>query len=268
MFDMDGNVIGIATAIYSPSGGSVGIGFAIPSNLARTVIDQLRDFGHARRGWLGVRIQSVSDELAEGLRLPSVTGALIANVTEGGPAEAAGIRQGDVVLEFDGKTIDEMRKLPRVVAETPIDRKVPVVIWRQGDRMTVDVVVGELDEATDMAAAEEPDSQKTGPDLRAGEIELLGLSVTEISEELRGQFNVDPEVTGVVVLDVAKQGPAAEKGIEAGDVIVEVDQKAVAKPADVSKQVESAKENGYRVVTLLIYRSGDYQWVAVRIDQG
>ncbi len=268
MFDMDGNVIGIATAIYSPSGGSVGIGFAIPSNLARTVIDQLRDFGHARRGWLGVRIQSVSDELAEGLRLPSVTGALIANVTEGGPAEAAGIRQGDVVLEFDGKAIDEMRKLPRVVAETPIDRKVPVVIWRQGDRLTVDVVVGELDEATDMAAAEEPEGQKTGPDLRAGEIELLGLSVTEITEELRGQFNVDPEVTGVVVLDVAKQGPAAEKGIEAGDVIVEVDQKAVAKPADVSQQVESAKENGYRVVTLLIYRGGDYQWVAVRIDQG
>lgn len=267
MFNMDGKVIGIATAIYSPSGGSVGIGFAIPSNLARNVITQLRSFGHARRGWLGVRIQSVSDELAEGLRLPSVTGALVANVTEGGPADKAGIRQGDVILEFNGRAIDEMRKLPRVVAETPIDEEVPIVIWRQGERTTLDVVVGELDESAEVAAADQPSEPKPEPGPAAGDIELLGLAVTEITDGLRQQHKLEADVAGVVITTVADGGPAAERDIQIGDVIVEVDQKAVATPADVARRVKEAKDNGYRVVTLLIYRAGDYQWVAVRIDK-
>jgi serine protease Do len=267
MFNMDGMVIGINTAIYSPSGGSVGIGFAIPSNLARNVISQLRNFGHARRGWLGVRIQSVSDELAEGLHLPSVTGALVANVTQGGPADKAGIRQGDVVLEFNGRAIDEMRKLPRVVAETPIDEQVPVVIWRQGERKTVEVVVGELDETTDVAAADQSSEPKTEPGPAAGDIALLGLAVTEITDSLREQYKLEADVAGVVVTSVADGGAAAERGIQPGDVIVEVDQKAVSAPADVARRVKDAKDNGYRVVTLLIYRTGDYQWVAVRIDK-
>ena len=267
MFNMDGKVIGINTAIYSPSGGSVGIGFAIPSNLARNVISQLRSFGHARRGWLGVRIQSVSDELAEGLRLPTVTGALVANVTQGGPADKAGIRQGDVILEFNGRAIDEMRKLPRVVAETPIDEKVPIVIWRQGERTTLDVVVGELDETAEVAAADQPSQPKTEQGPAAGDIALLGLAVTEITDSLRQQYKLEADLAGVVVTIVADGGAAAERGIQAGDVIVEVDQKAVATPADVAKRVKDAQDNGYRVVTLLIYRAGDYQWVAVRIDK-
>jgi len=268
MFNMDGKVIGINTAIYSPSGGSVGIGFAIPSNLARNVVAQLKNFGHARRGWLGVRIQSVSEELAEGLRLPSVTGALVANVTQGGPADAAGIKQGDVILEFNGRAIDEMRKLPRAVAETAINETVPVVIWRQGERKTMDVVVGELDEAAEVAAADKPSEPKPEPGAAAGEIPLLGLSITEITDALRQQYKLEAEVSGVVVTDVVDAGPAAERGIQVGDVVVEVDQKAVANPADVARRVKDAKDNGYRVVTLLIYRAGDYQWVAVRIDKG
>jgi serine protease Do len=266
MFDMDGGVIGINTAIFSPSGGSVGIGFAIPSNLARQVIDQLRDYGHARRGWLGVRIQSVSPELAEGLRLPSPKGALVANVTTGGPAEAAGIRQGDVILSFNGHAIDEMRKLPRVVAETPIDQEVQIVVWRQGEEKTLSVKVGELHEETEQASAEPPASKDTTAPANSGKIDLLGLVVAELSAGLRDQYKLEPDVAGVVVTAVDPNGAAAEKGLQEGDVIIEVDQKAVKAPNDVKKRVDDAKSNGYRVVTLLVYRGGDFQWVAVRID--
>ncbi len=150
MFNMDGDVIGINTAIYSPSGGSIGIGFSLPSNLARPVLEQIRDFGHARRGWLGINIQSVTDEIAESLGLDKPRGALIASVKEGGPAQVAGIEPGDVVLEFDGKEVTDMRHLPRVVAETPIDTTVKVKLWRKRKEMTVDVKVGELKEEPTM----------------------------------------------------------------------------------------------------------------------
>jgi serine protease Do len=266
MFDMDGGVIGINTAIYSPSGGSVGIGFAIPSNLARTVIEQLKDFGHARRGWLGVRIQSVSPELAEGLRLPTPKGALVANVTAGGPADAAGIKQGDVILEFNGHAIDEMRKLPRVVAETPIDQDVSIVVWRQGEKKTLSVKVGELQEETEQASAESTQPKTPTAPANSGKVDLLGLVVTELTAALRDQYKLEPDVAGVLVSSVDANGPAAEKGLQEGDVIIEVDQKAVKTPADVKKRVDDAKGNGYRVVTLLVYRGGDFQWVAVRID--
>src|SRR5215831_5681940 len=152
MFNMDGQVIGINTAIYSPSGGSIGIGFAIPATLAQNVVAQLKQFGHPRRGWLGVRIQSVTPELAEGLKMPKPMGALIAAVTDGGPADKAGIRQGDVVIKFDNKDIREMRHLPRIVAETPFDTQVPVVVLRQGKEMTFQVKIGELDESAEAKA--------------------------------------------------------------------------------------------------------------------
>jgi serine protease Do len=265
MFNMDGEVIGISTAIFSPTGGSVGIGFGIPAAIARTVVDQLRQFGKPRRGWLGVRIQSVSAELAEGLRLPTSKGALIANVTKDGPAEKGGIQQGDVVMSFDGKTIDEMRKLPLIVAETPVQKSVDVVLWRQGKEMTVRVTVGELDE-TQTAAV---DSEQASPTPQGAEIQTtLGLSLSEISPELREQYQLGDDASGVVVTEVAPDGPASEKGLQAGDVIVEVDQKSVSSPADVAQKVKEARDNGYRVVTLLIYRNGDFQWVALRIDKG
>ena len=267
MFNMDGEVIGINTAIFSPSGGSVGIGFAIPSQLAQHVVDQLREFGHARRGWLGVRIQTVTDDLVEGLRLKDTKGALVANVTPGGPAAEAGIQQGDVVIEFDGKAITEMRKLPRVVAETPVETEVDIVVWREGREMTLKVRVGELDE-TETAAATTTTPEEEGAPTVEGPIDALGLSVAELTPELRERFQLGDEPTGVVVTEVGAEGAAAEKGLQAGDVIVEVDQQTVATPADVAGRVDEAKANGYRVVTLLIYRQGDYQWVAIRIDRG
>jgi serine protease Do len=265
MFNMDGDVVGINSAIYSPSGGSVGIGFAIPSNLAKPIIDQLRQYGHPRRGWIGVRIQSVSQELAEGLRLPSAKGALIASVTPGGPAEKAGIKQGDVVLNFDGHDVNEMRGLPRIVAETPVAKSVDVVVWRKGQQVTVSAKVGEYPENEDVAAnaAPRPDAQ-TG---QGNRVESLGLDLAALDEKARQKYGLGDDTEGVLVVDVDKSGPAAEKDLRAGDVIVEVDQKAVKAPSEVLDRVKAAQDNGYRVVTLLVNRKGDFQWVAVKIGK-
>jgi serine protease Do len=268
LFNVDGEVIGIDTAIFSPTGGSVGIGFAIPSNLAKNVIEQLKGYGHARRGWLGVRIQSVTDELAEGLHLNGSKGALIANVTDGGPAGKAGIEQGDVVIRFDGKLVDEMRKLPRMVAETPIEKQVDVVVWRKGKEMTFKVTLGELDETEVAAAATTTEPPKPAPKAKTGKLELLGMTLNEITPALRKQYELADDAAGVVVTEVKSDSVAAEKGLTAGDLIVEVDQKSVGKPDEVEKQIKDAKTNGYRVVTLLVFRQGDYRWVALRVDQG
>ena len=261
MFNLDGQVIGINSAIFSPSGGSIGIGFAIPANLARNIVEQLREGGTVRRGWLGVRIQTVTDELAEGMRLEEPSGALVASVTEGGPAERAGIQQGDVILTFDGRKVPDMRKLPRMVAETPIGKDVDVVVWRKGERVTVQVHLGDLDEV-DVAAAttgvEESD---------VGDIGDLGLSLSSITPTLRERFELDDKTTGVIITEVDESGTGAEKDLRAGDVIVEVDQEPVASPGDVASRVDAAREEGYRVVTLLVYRQGDFQWVAVKIEK-
>jgi serine protease Do len=264
MFDMDGGVIGVNTAIFSPSGGSIGIGFAIPSNQARVVIDQLREFGYTRRGWIGVRIQSVDAELAEGRGLEVPTGALVANVSPGGPAEAAGIIAGDVILDFDGKPVHDMRQLPRIVAETPIGKTVEVLVWRDRKEVRLNLEVGELDEQQE-AAATAPD-QPTMPE--QGEVPLIGVSVATLTPEIRQAFDIGEEITGVVITEVAADSAAAEKGLQPGDIIIDVDQKPVASPDDVEARVQEARDNGQRVVTLLIERRGDARWVALRIDQG
>jgi serine protease Do len=266
MFDMDGKVVGINTAIFSPSGGSIGIGFALPSSLAKPVITQLRQYGHARRGWLGVRIQSVTPELAEGLKMAKPMGALIAAVTDGGPAAKAGIKQGDVVITFNGQEIADMRHLPRIVAETPFDTSVPVTVLRQGKEMSFQVKLGELDETADAKPANTDTQAPPAQPEKAKSV--LGLSLAEMSESLRQKYSIADEASGVVVLDVDSKSNAASKGLKAGDVIVEVDQGSVTTPSDVQKRIDTAKANGFKVVTLLVYRQGDFQWVAVRTDQG
>jgi serine protease Do len=267
MFNIDGQVIGINTAIFSPSGGSVGIGFATPSSMARNIIAQLRETGEVRRGWLGVRIQNVTDELAEGLRLDRARGALVAAVTEGGPAEAAGIKQGDVIVEFNGHEVPEMRRLPGMVAETSVGSTVDVTIWRrEGEaaaERAVKVTIGEL-EIEQVAAA--PATQ-TPSEAQPREMESMGLALGQITPELRQQFSLDEGTKGVVIMAVKEGSSGDDKGLKAGDVIVEVDQIEVSTPADVVEKVEKAKSEGYRVVTLLVFRQGDFQWVAVRIDQ-
>jgi serine protease Do len=268
MFDMDGKVIGINTAIFSPSGGSIGIGFALPSSLAKGIVAQLRQFGHPRRGWLGVRIQNVTAEMAQGLKMPKPMGALIAAVTDGGPADKAGVKRGDVVIRFNNQNIGEMRRLPLIVAETPFDSLVPVTVLRQGNAINLQVKLGELDESADTeqaSATETPATPPKQPDLAMA---VLGLSLAEMSKPLRQKFSIADEASGVVVVNVDPKSNAASKGLKPGDVIVEVDQSSVATPADVEKRVAAAKASGLKVVTLLIYHQGDFQWVAVRIDQG
>ncbi|HXV26291.1 MAG TPA: DegQ family serine endoprotease [Alphaproteobacteria bacterium] len=264
MFNMAGEVIGINTAIFSPSGGSVGIGFAVPSALARHVIEQIREFGRTRRGWLGVNIQTVTDELAEGLKLPKASGALVSNVAEGSPAATAGIEKGDVILKFDGRDIGEMRRLPRIVADTPIDKTVDVLLWRKGREERVKVKIGELNEAEVAALPEQPEQQAP----ETAKIEALGMSLAEVTPELREKFQLEQDAAGVLVIGVSEGSVAAEKGLQPGDVVVEVDQKEVSTPQDVEAQIAAARKSGQRVVTFLIYRQGDFQWVALRVDQG
>jgi serine protease Do len=254
LFNLDGRVIGINSAIVSPSDGSANIGFATASNLARDVVEQLRSLRRVRRAWLGVRVQTVTDELAEGLRLGRATGALVASVTEGGPAEIAGIGWGDVIIEFDGRDITEMRQLPRIVAETGIGKTVEVVVWRTGRLITFQVKLGELDEER-LAAA----TMSTAP------VEALGLTLVPLTPELRAQLEVGEDADGVVILGVIADSTAAEKGLRPGDVIVEVDQERVRTPGDVADQIGLAMSDGFRVVTLLLLREGDFQWVALRL---
>ncbi len=263
MFNTAGEVIGINTAIFSPSGGSVGIGFAIPANLAKPVIEQLQAYGRTRRGWLGVRIQAVTEEIAESLGLQEPTGALVASVAKDGPAEDADIKAGDVILTFNGRDVAEMRKLPRIVAETEIGKPVDVEVWRNEQKITVQVEVGELEE-TETAALVEDDGEGAERDT----VESLGLDLSSISGELRERFELSDDVQGVVVTDVDEESAAAEKGVRPGDVIVEVGQEEVKTPSEVADRVEQAREAGRKSVLVLVDRQGELRFVAIRIDQG
>ena len=267
MFNTDGKVIGVNTAIFSPSGGSIGIGFAIPSAIAENVISQLRQTGDVQRAWLGVRIQSVTQELAEGLRLDDPRGALVASVSEGGPAAEGGIRQGDVILRFDAQKVAEMRDLPRMVAETRIGKEVDVVIWRKGSKQTVDVTLGKLEDEKvakftqgDGGGERQPSATKT--------LGALGIDLMAMNDEARQKFDLGKAAEGVIITGVDQSGTAARKGLSEGDVIVEVDQEQVGSPSDVAERVAAAKREGYRVVTLLVYSGGDHRFVAVEIGQG
>ena len=262
MFNLDGEVIGINTAIFSPTGGSVGIGFAIPSDLARQVVDQLIEFGRTRRGWLGVRIQTVTDEIAEGLGLPEPTGALVASVTPDGPAEDAGIEPGDVILTFNGEDVPEMRRLPRIVAETDVGSEVPVQIWRRGSQQAVTVTLGELEAAEDQGLLAAAPQSIPGEETDLGE---LGLSLVGIDDAVREEYGLADDAEGVLITGVEAASPAADKGLQPGLVIIEVGQEPVATPQDVATRIDEAREAGRRSVLLLIKRDGDLRFVALNI---
>jgi serine protease Do len=266
LFNLDGQVVGINTAIFSPSGGNVGIAFAVPANLAKSVVDQLIEYGRTRRGWLGVRIQDVSDEIAESLGLDEPRGALVASVTPESPAADAGIEAGDVILEFDHKKVGEMRELPRIVAETDIDKDVEVKVWRNGERRSLTAQVGELDESEDTQTASVQPDQDTGG--QSTSIDAFGLSLAPINGAARQRYELDSETTGVLVTDVSNAGPAARKGIRPGDVIVEVAQQKVETPAEVQSLIDAAEDEGQKSVLLLLERRGELRFVALRIDRG
>jgi serine protease Do len=268
MFNMDGEVIGINTAIFSPSGGSVGLGFAIPASLAKPVIEQLREFGHTKRGWLGVRIQAVTDEIAESLGLDKVRGALIAKVNEGEPAAQGGMQAGDIVLNFDGQVVNDFRKLQRVVAQAPVGKTVKVVVWRNEKEIPLEIKIGELEQYEATAAAEEKAKEKKEAPPPVASAEMLGLKLSELTPELRQQFNIAEGVHGVVITDVTATSDAADKGLKPGDVILEVSQEEVGSPKEVQAKIDSAKKDKRKSVLLLVERQGNLQFVPLKVVEG
>lgn len=254
-----GEVIGINTAIFSPTGASVGIGFAIPSNIAVPIVNQLIEFGRARRGWLGVRIQGVDFEIAQGLGLSEPKGALIAGVDMDGPAGKAGIRPGDVVLTFDGKEIAEVRALSRVVAETKIDSVVNVQVWRNRRKQTLRVRVGELTEVAEAALRGAPADDQSLQN-------SLGLNLTEVTPALKERFGLTLDTEGVLVLGVQASSPAFKLKIQPGDIIIEVSQEKVNSPSQVMRLVEAARDsNRNSVLILLQERDGDLRFVVLNL---
>jgi len=266
MFNLKGEVIGVNTAIYSPSGGSVGIGFAVPSNLAKPVVMQLAEFGKTRRGWLGVKIQTVTDEIADGLGLKNVSGALIASVTPKGPAEKADIKAGDVIIEFNGQKLDAMRQLPRIVAETAIGKEAEVKIIRDGKEISRTVKVGELEKAETDGLVEKASGDTDGKPAKGTELSDLDITINNISPLLRETYNIPEDVTGVVVTSIKMTSDAAQKGLAIGDVIIEVNQEAVKDTASVEKIVGAVKAEGKQSVLMLVDNQGqgDVRFVAIK----
>ncbi|MBN9062224.1 MAG: serine protease [Rhizobiales bacterium 65-9] len=262
LFNMDGEVIGINTAILSPSGGSIGIGFAVPSSLASSIVEQLRDFGETRRGWLGVRIQQVDDSLAEAMKLGRARGALIAGVDEKGPGKPAGLETGDVIVKFDGREIRDSRDLPRIVASTPVGKEVEVVVIRKGQELTKTVKLARLDETASASAA------PGRPPALVPEVKrVLGLETSLITDEARRRFNLKQGLKGVVVLRVDPDSAAADKRIQPGDVIVEFGDQPVSKPEDISERIEALKKEGRKSAVVVVSNAqGETRFVALSLN--
>ena len=265
LFNMAGEVIGINTAILSPSGGSIGIGFATPANTVMPIVDQLRDFHEVRRGWLGVRIQNVDDSIADSLGLGSARGALIAGVDDKGPAKPAGLKAGDVIVTFDGKDVKDSRDLPRIVAVTPVGKDVTVGIVRDAKPQDVTVKIARLEDSD-----KKPDGDTKGnPDVPppAAVQAALGMQLSQLTDEIRKKFNVKDTVKGVAVTGIDPGSPAGDKGLKAGDVIVEINQEVVAAPADIALKVKALKDAGKRSALLLVANGqGEVRFVALSVE--
>lgn len=267
LFNMDGDVIGINTAIISPSGGSIGLGFAIPTNLAKKVIDDLVNFGETRRGWLGVQIQSVTDEIAESLGLDEARGALVGDVVADGPAEKSGIKPGDVVLEFNKQRIKKMRDLPKVVADTEVGKVVDVLVLRKGEEQILKVEIGRLEDGEKRMAEAEIDDENADADDKTKTTEVLGLTLLELTDTVREDESIGEDVKGVLITAVAAGSHAEDKEIKAGEIIIEVGQEAVKTPGDVATRVEELKDDGRKNALLMISsKTGEIRFVVVRIE--
>ena len=270
LFNMEGEVIGVNTAIISPTGGSIGIGFSIPAKTAVAVIGQLREFGETRRGWIGVRIQQIDDQIAETLGLGRARGALIAGVTENGPAAKAGMQSGDVIVKFDGQDIREMRDLPRAVADTAVDKDVEIVVVRKGKEEMLRVKLGRLEdgEKAQQAAVKPPSppSQPAQPAQPSVTRRLLGLELSVVNDEMRKRFKIKEGVKGVVVVSIENNSPLAGQRVQPGDIITEVTGEAIASPADMQKRIDALKKDGKKSALLLLSNTaGEQRFVPVAI---
>jgi len=255
-FNLEGEVIGVNTAIHSPTGGNVGIGFAIPANLAVEVIEDLRDDGVVERGWLGVQIQGLDEDLARSLGLDEPRGALVAEVLPGTPAEAAGFAQGDVVLSFEGEEVEDVRDLTRMVGDADPGESAEVVVWRDGNERTFEVELGQLPSGDRMAAL--PDEEAEDEDTPK-----LGVALARLTDERRESLDLPADAQGVVVTEVQPGSPAAEKGLRRGDLIVEAGRRPVTSPKEVGEAVREAAEQGKDTILLLVQRDGQNRFMAV-----
>ena len=259
-FTMDGRVVGINTAIYSPNGGSVGIGFAIPSSIAKQVVAQLKEKGHVERGWLGVKIQEITPEIAESVGLSQPKGALVAEVTPDSPAAKAGVRQGDVILAYGGKPVNTLRDVTRRVADTKAGDKVELTVLRKGKETTLTADIAPLPGEQRLAAAEEG-----GPAADRQVETVKGLKLAPLDGAARSRLGLDKDVKGVVVTSISPQ--AGDLAVRPGDVIVKVDDHAVASPADVSKSLREAEKDGRKAVLLLVNRGGNESFVPLKLGK-
>jgi serine protease Do len=265
LFNLEGEVVGVNTLIISPTGGSIGLGFAVPSKTVAAVVDQLQKFGELRRGWLGVRIQQVTDEIAESLNIKPPRGALVAGVDDKGPAKPAGIEPGDVVVRFDGKDIKDPKDLSRVVADTAVDKEVEVVVIRKGKEETRKVKIGRLED-NDKAKEAAVKSKDEVPAEKLVTQKVLGLDLATLSKDLRTKYKIKDSVKGVVITGVDGKSDAAEKRLSAGDVIVEVAQESVANAADVQKRIEQVKKEKKSVLLLVSNGEGELRFVALGVQ--
>ena len=263
LFNMDGEVIGVNTAILSPNGGSIGIGFSMASNVVTRVVDQLQQFGETRRGWLGVRIQDVTDDVAEAIGLEKTAGALVTDVPDG-PAKDGGMLSGDVIMSFDGTEVEDTRGLVRKVGNTEVGKAVRVVVFREGKTQTLKITLGRR-EAAEGAAVPAVQQGEDTPD-EPMEQTILGMTVSPVDETLRGQLDLSDTATGLVVKDVQELSEAFEKGMRAGDLITEAGQQKLMSLTDLEDRITEAKEAGRKSLLLLVRRAGEPRFVALSID--
>lgn len=263
MFNLAGEVIGINTAIFSPSGGSIGIGFAIPSAFARPIIDQLKATGKVERGWIGAHIQPVTDDLAEAVGLDKGRGAMIGAIDPASPAAQAKLQPGDVILAFDGKPIDRSRQLPRLVADSAPDTLIKLSVWRDGKDQEFELKVAALNPNRLAPPPPEPEKPKPPPS-----VDALGLKLTKLTAELRKQFSLPEAAKGVVITEVPQNSPGAAQGLRPGDLVVAVGHEAVGSLEEVQQKVAAAKKNGRKNALVRVEREGNTRFIALPFEAG
>ena len=262
MFNLQGEVIGINTAIYSPTGGSIGIGFAVPTALAQPIIDQLRTTGKVERGWIGARIQPVTDEIAESLGLDKARGALIAAIDPASPATQGGLRPGDVILSYDGKPVDRSRQLPRMVADSAPDKPVKVTIWRDGKESDVTMTVVAYDPNRPQPQPPAPEQPKPPPS-----VDVLGLKIAKLTPEWRKYFGLTEAARGVVVVEVPQNSAGAAQGLHAGDLVVAAGATPVTSPEDVLQHVAASRKAGHKNILIRVEREGNFRFITMPIAE-
>ncbi len=261
LFDMKGNVVGINTAIFSQSGGSVGIGFAVSSNLAKQVTDQLKQYGRTKRGWLGVLIQEITDEIADSLGMKTAKGALVSSATEGGPAEKAGVKTGDVIIKFNDTEIKNMKELPKVVAGTPVGKSVPLVILRNGNEITLNVTLGELE----LAEKENLIGKTPKKNVNAKEYDKLGFTAEELTDQNKNKFNLKNIEAGVVITSIRDNSSAQQAGLTPGMVIIRVGQIEVNSMNVIDEAIKNALKQKRKALLLLVKVENGTRFVALEL---